>query len=321
MSSVARPLGFVMAGSIAVVLSGCSLLGDQLYAEDPDVTVITPGDPIGYTTGEATIRMTGGTALEIELPLQVGSFRVPGSSDSIGFRADPWAIALSTYESWPGYPSWDVTLHRLDHGHWLAQGLDECSADIEHTRQMTTGTVRCVGLEWMDALAILSDDGPAPIPGQGPFDAVVTFEATLAAPVPTRLPGTSPAPLPRAITASHILYSPDDDPMAAMDLPLTDPAWATAERQAQAAADDLRAITDPDERVAAFRERATEGDDGTAEQGGSLGPFTRDAMVPEFADPLFDAPSLEPGDILGPIRTEFGWHVILYEGEAEPPSL
>lgn len=40
-------------------------------------------------------------------------------------------------------------------------------------------------------------------------------------------------------------------------------------------------------------------------------------MVAEFAAPIFDAGELVPGEILGPVRTEWGWHVMLYQGEAE----
>lgn len=42
-------------------------------------------------------------------------------------------------------------------------------------------------------------------------------------------------------------------------------------------------------------------------------------MVPEFADPLFDAiDTLKPGDIVGPVKSDFGWHVIQFLGY-EPP--
>jgi len=44
-------------------------------------------------------------------------------------------------------------------------------------------------------------------------------------------------------------------------------------------------------------------------QGGSLGDFTRGMMVPEFDTACFN-PKNKSGDILGPIRTEFGFHLI-----------
>jgi parvulin-like peptidyl-prolyl isomerase len=40
--------------------------------------------------------------------------------------------------------------------------------------------------------------------------------------------------------------------------------------------------------------------------------------VPEFADAIFDAEDPQRGDILGPVRSEFGWHVIMYD-EARAP--
>jgi peptidyl-prolyl cis-trans isomerase C len=42
-------------------------------------------------------------------------------------------------------------------------------------------------------------------------------------------------------------------------------------------------------------------------KGGDLGFFTKDRMVPEFADAAF---KLEPGQVSGPVKTQFGWHVI-----------
>ena len=45
-------------------------------------------------------------------------------------------------------------------------------------------------------------------------------------------------------------------------------------------------------------------------QGGDLGWFTRDRMVPEFADAAF---KLEKGKLSEPVKSQFGWHVILVE--------
>lgn len=47
---------------------------------------------------------------------------------------------------------------------------------------------------------------------------------------------------------------------------------------------------------------------GAAESGGSLGSFTKDRMVPEFADAAF---SQKVGTVSAePVKTQFGWHVI-----------
>jgi peptidyl-prolyl cis-trans isomerase C len=57
-----------------------------------------------------------------------------------------------------------------------------------------------------------------------------------------------------------------------------------------------------------------------AQQGGDLGFFKKDEMVPEFADAAF---ALQPGQISQqPVHSQFGWHVILVveRRRAEPPS-
>jgi parvulin-like peptidyl-prolyl isomerase len=71
--------------------------------------------------------------------------------------------------------------------------------------------------------------------------------------------------------------------------------------------------------MTAFAELAArDGTDSTAQTGGDLGFFARGDMVAEFADPLFDTPDLAQGDIIGPVRTQFGWHVIMFD-EARAP--
>jgi peptidyl-prolyl cis-trans isomerase C len=61
-------------------------------------------------------------------------------------------------------------------------------------------------------------------------------------------------------------------------------------------------------------------DPSAAQQGGDLGFFKKDEMVPEFADAAF---ALQPGQISQqPVHSQFGWHVILVveRRKAEPPS-
>ncbi len=88
-----------------------------------------------------------------------------------------------------------------------------------------------------------------------------------------------------------------------------------AQAEADAAAADLRAIADVPARLEAFAARATaESDDtGSGANGGDLGFFKRADMVPEFADAIFDAQDPQQGDIIGPVRSQFGWHVILFD--------
>ncbi len=53
------------------------------------------------------------------------------------------------------------------------------------------------------------------------------------------------------------------------------------------------------------------------EQGGNLGEFTRGQMVPEFDEACF---TMQVGEISGPVKTQFGYHLIKLNAkkEAEP---
>ncbi len=58
----------------------------------------------------------------------------------------------------------------------------------------------------------------------------------------------------------------------------------------------------------------------TAATGGDLGFFTKDQMVPEFAEAAF---ALQPGQVTQkPVKSQFGWHVIKVEARrtAPPPA-
>ncbi|ACK51447.1 PpiC-type peptidyl-prolyl cis-trans isomerase [Methylocella silvestris BL2] len=65
-----------------------------------------------------------------------------------------------------------------------------------------------------------------------------------------------------------------------------------------------------------FAKVAKEVSKDTSADGGDLGWFTKDKMVPEFAEAAF---KLEPGQLSAPVKSPFGWHIILVEGKREKP--
>ena len=57
-------------------------------------------------------------------------------------------------------------------------------------------------------------------------------------------------------------------------------------------------------------------DPGSGKEGGSLGWFTKDRMVPEFAEVAF---KLNKGQVSDPVKSQFGWHVIKLEDKRNKP--
>lgn len=59
-------------------------------------------------------------------------------------------------------------------------------------------------------------------------------------------------------------------------------------------------------------------DPGSAPLGGDLGYFTHGSMVKEFSDAAF---GMDPGRSSDPVRTQFGWHIILVQDRQGPGIL
>ncbi|MEZ5840082.1 MAG: peptidylprolyl isomerase [Hyphomicrobiales bacterium] len=74
------------------------------------------------------------------------------------------------------------------------------------------------------------------------------------------------------------------------------------------AKDIVKALKDGKDFAELAKEKSI--DPGTAPEGGDLGYFTADRMVPEFSTAAF---ATKTGEISEPVKSEFGWHVIKVE--------
>ena len=109
-----------------------------------------------------------------------------------------------------------------------------------------------------------------------------------------------------AIKVRHILYSPNGDPQLAADVPADDQAWKDAEVKARATWARVKADPNLFDSIA----RAESDEDAAVQSGGKLPYFApEDAIDPAFAAAIFKD-GLTAGQLLDPVKSAFGWHVI-----------
>jgi peptidyl-prolyl cis-trans isomerase C len=166
--------------------------------------------------------------------------------------------------------------------------------DVLIERKLFAGLAREAGVEGMEAfrerLAFLTEEALRDI-----YVAEIMRDDITEADVRTRY-DVEVAKLPKTeeMRARHILVETEDE--------------------AKALAEEARGGSD-------FAELAKTRSTGpSGPNGGDLGYFTADRMVPEFSAA---ATKLQPGGISDPVKTQFGWHVIKLEDRREkaPPTL
>jgi parvulin-like peptidyl-prolyl isomerase len=117
-------------------------------------------------------------------------------------------------------------------------------------------------------------------------------------------------PTDKAIKVRHILYSPNDDAQAAAELAEDDPAWTVAKLSAEK---DLAILKKDPSKFDEIARKDSDDESAVGETGnGGKLPYidTDGRFVSAFSDAVLDKPELKAGDLVGPIRTEFGWHII-----------
>ena len=118
------------------------------------------------------------------------------------------------------------------------------------------------------------------------------------------------------VRASHILISANpyqlqqelDNPNKKLDekelKAKVEKALAEKEAEAEKLAKELQA---DNSKFAAYAKKYSQ-DPGSAKQGGDLGFFAKDRMVPEFAEAAFKA---KPNTVTNPVKSQFGYHIIM----------
>ncbi len=111
--------------------------------------------------------------------------------------------------------------------------------------------------------------------------------------------------IPESVSASHILIS------------LAENAKAEDEAKAMEKIKEIQAKFAKDADFAKLAKEYSD-DPGSGPSGGSLGNFTRGQMVKPFEDAAF---SLEIGKLSEPVRSQFGYHLILVENKIPAQEL
>jgi peptidyl-prolyl cis-trans isomerase C len=108
------------------------------------------------------------------------------------------------------------------------------------------------------------------------------------------------------VHARHILFR------------VMNPTDAAGSKAAEA---KVRAVIDRVKKGEDFNKLANEltEDPSGKDNGGDLGYFTKEQMVPEFSDIAF---KLDKGQVSDPVKTQFGWHVLKVEDkrQRQPPA-
>ncbi len=143
-------------------------------------------------------------------------------------------------------------------------------------------------------------------PEEAKFEYVVLTQDALLAQI-----AVTPEEVKAQYDSAAKTYTQDEQRQAAHILIAVKPDATDAEKAAaKKTADDIAAQAKAN--PAKFGELAKQysQDPGSAPQGGDLGSNPRGTMVKAFDDAVF---AMKPGEIVGPVQSEFGWHVIRLE--------
>jgi hypothetical protein len=147
-----------------------------------------PSPQARYTTGKGTVTLGDGSAHVLDrlqgtaaLYAEYGASVAWAGSD--GWYLEVSAIGGSLGAFGPGY----LTLDRVADGHHLTtMDPSRCIVTVdEASAKRVSGKATCKGLTWSDAIGNGFFPGPSPSASGAPFDAEITFEASVGSPAPS----------------------------------------------------------------------------------------------------------------------------------------
>jgi parvulin-like peptidyl-prolyl isomerase len=110
------------------------------------------------------------------------------------------------------------------------------------------------------------------------------------------------------VKVRQIVFAPNNDTTTSEDLPADDPAWTKAKAEADAAYSELRLHPEKFDEMA-----RTMSDERTAKLTGGKQPWYYPGSTVDAAfKSAILAPNLTPGQLLAPVKSTFGWHVIQF---------
>jgi len=115
------------------------------------------------------------------------------------------------------------------------------------------------------------------------------------------------------VDVRHILYAPGGKENVSSPPPSNDPGWDAAKAKADATYQAL--LADPSKFAAIAKSDSA--DTQSAANGGDIGYTTQANLDPAFGTAVFKA-GLRPYEILPPVRSVYGWHVIQFIDRKQP---
>ena len=275
------------AADAAALAKAQALLARLVKGEDWTVVAKESTDPLTTTEGDqGFISQTS----DLDAPTLAAIFALPGNgrTDVIKGADGIYRIARVT----------QVVAGSVDTNY--VQGIKNAGVSVDAYR----AAVRADVLRKALTDRIVSDDTTKAAPQRHVLELRLTQEFDQQ---------TNQPILSDQVDVRHILYAPGGAAAVGSPPPATDPAWDAAKAKADATYQLL--LKDPSK----FQDiaKTDSADTSSGASGGDIGYQSQASLDPAFGTAIFKA-GLTPGQILPPVKSQYGWHVIQFVGRKAP---